>query len=108
MLNMALKEVNDFETEAGDGSKHYLPLPPTPVLLPPLPPHPVVDPEFPVGGCGPRSRGAWTPKAVTFRKLCMSKWKNLDPWGGAVHRASANVDPPMPPCKHTTRPVQQK
>ena len=26
-------------------------------------------------------RGAWTP-AVKFRKICMSKWKNLDPWGG--------------------------
>ena len=26
--------------------------------------------------------GAWTPEAVTFRKFCMSKRKNLDPLGG--------------------------
>ena len=26
-----------------------------------------------------RRGGAWTPKAVTFRKFCMSKRKNLDP-----------------------------
>ena len=37
----------------------------------------VADPGFPVGGRGPR-RGAWTPKAVTFGKFCMSKRKNLD------------------------------
>ena len=41
----------------------------------------MADPGFPVGGRGPR-RGAWTPEAVTFRKFCMSKRKNLDPWGG--------------------------
>ena len=41
---------------------------------------PVVDPGFPVGGRGPR-RGAWTPKAATFRKICMSKRKG--PLGGA-------------------------
>ena len=33
----------------------------------------VADPEFPVGG------GAPTPEAATFRKICMSKQKNLDP-----------------------------
>ena len=33
--------------------------------------------DFPVGG------GASTPEAVTFRKFCMSKRKNLDPWGEA-------------------------
>ena len=27
--------------------------------------------------------GPWTPEAVMFRKFCMSKRKNLDPWGGA-------------------------
>ena len=32
----------------------------------------VADPGFPVGGRGPR-RGAWTPEAATFHKMCMSK-----------------------------------
>ena len=32
----------------------------------------VADPGFLVGGRGPR-RGAWTPEAATFRKICMSK-----------------------------------
>ena len=36
----------------------------------------MADPGFPVGG------GAWTAEVVTFRKFCMSKRKNLDPWGG--------------------------
>ena len=36
--------------------------------------------NFPWGGCGPH-RGAWTPEAVKFWKFCVSKWKNLDPWG---------------------------
>ena len=53
----------------------------------------VADPGFPVGRRGPR-RGACTPEAVMFRKSCMSKRKNLDPWGG-MRRASAYVDPPM-------------
>ena len=35
----------------------------------------VADPGFPVGGRGP-CRGAWTPEAATFRKICMSKQKN--------------------------------
>ena len=43
---------------------------------------PVADPGFPVGG-------APTPEAATFRKICMSKRKNLDPWG-----ARASGDPP--------------
>ena len=34
--------------------------------------HAVADPGFPVGGRGPR-RGAWTPEAATFHKICMSK-----------------------------------
>ena len=38
----------------------------------------VADPGFPVGGRQPR-RGAQTPEAATFRKICMSKRKNLDP-----------------------------
>ena len=43
----------------------------------------VTDPGFPVGGRGPRwGGGPWTPDAVMFRKFCMSKRKNLDPWGG--------------------------
>ena len=32
----------------------------------------VVDPGFPVGGRQPR-RGAPTPEAAMFRKICMSK-----------------------------------
>ena len=46
----------------------------------------VADPGFPVGGRGPR-RGAWTPEAVMFRKFCMSKQKNLDPWGACTGHA---------------------
>ena len=46
----------------------------------------VADPGFPVGGRGPR-RGAWTPEAVAFRKFCMSKRKNLDPWGACAGHA---------------------
>ena len=42
----------------------------------------VADPGFPVGGRG-LHRGVWTPEAVTFQKLCMSKRKNWDPWGRA-------------------------
>ena len=30
------------------------------------------------GGREPHT-GAWTPEVVTFKKFCMSKWKNLDP-----------------------------
>ena len=52
----------------------------------------VADPGFPVGGRGPR-RGAWTPEAVTFQKICMSKRKNLDPWGQAP--GTPPLDPPM-------------
>ena len=36
---------------------------------------------------------AWTPEAVTFRKFCMSKRKNLDPWGRAP--GTPSLDPPM-------------
>ena len=52
-------------------------------------PFAVADPGFPHrGGHGP-CRGAWTPKAVTFQKFCMSKWKNLDPWGACTGHAPA-------------------
>ena len=40
---------------------------------------PVADPGFPVGGVD-LVRGALTLKAVTFRKFCMSKQRNVDPW----------------------------
>ena len=53
----------------------------------------VADPGFPVGGRGPRRGGVWTPEAVTFRKFCMSKRKNLNPWGrtpGTPPSRSAN------------------
>ena len=43
----------------------------------------MADPGFPVGGRGPRRGGAWTPDVATFHKICMSKRKNRDPWGGA-------------------------
>ena len=36
--------------------------------------------DFPWGGHPPR-RGVPTPKAAAFQKICVSKWKNLDPWG---------------------------
>ena len=37
--------------------------------------------------------GAPSPEAATFRKICMSKRKNLDPWGGmpAAPPGSGNV-----------------
>ena len=53
----------------------------------------VADPGFPVGGRGPRRGGAWTPKAVTFQKFCMSKRKNLDP--GGLAPGTPPLDPPM-------------
>ena len=51
----------------------------------------VADPGFPVGR-------APTPEAAMFRKICMSKRKNQDPWvGGGAPAAppsgSANVLP---------------
>ena len=49
----------------------------------------MADPGFPVGGMDLVGR-AWTPEVVTFRKFCMSKRKNLDPWGG-VRRAMKTV-----------------
>ena len=48
----------------------------------------VADPGFPVGG-------AWTPEAVTFQKMCMSKQKNPDPWGACAGHAPPSLDPPM-------------
>ena len=53
----------------------------------------VADPGFPVGGMDLR-RGTWTPDVATFQKICMSKWKNLDPWGDMC-RARPSLDPPM-------------
>ena len=40
----------------------------------------VADPGFPLGGA-PTSWGGGvpTPEAATFRKICVSKRKNLDP-----------------------------
>ena len=41
-----------------------------------------VNGGFRISRRGRRPRGgAYTPEAVTFRKFCMSKRKNLDPWG---------------------------
>ena len=45
-------------------------------------PLPVTAPGFPVeGGVDLVVGGVWTPEVVTFRKFCMSKRKNMDPWG---------------------------
>ena len=49
--------------------------------------------DFPYGGRGPR-RGAWTPEAATFRKICMSKLNNWVPQGGRAPGAPA-LNPPM-------------
>ena len=48
--------------------------------------------RIPVVWRRPHGGGALTPEAVTFRKFCMSKWKNLDPWGGASAE-HADLDP---------------
>ena len=42
----------------------------------------VADPGFPVEGAH-LAVGALTPEEATVRKICMSKRKNLDPYGGA-------------------------
>ena len=42
----------------------------------------MADPGFPVGERGPR-RGAWTPDAAMFHKICMSKPKESGSLGGA-------------------------
>ena len=47
----------------------------------------VADPGFPVGGAWTSYEGVWTPEAVMFRKFCMSKRKNWDPWGARAGRA---------------------
>ena len=54
----------------------------------------VADPGFPVGGHRPCG-GAPTPEAAMFRKICVSKRKNLDCWGGGTHWQHP-LDPPMP------------
>ena len=47
---------------------------------------PVADPGFPVGGVD-LVGGAWALDALTFCKFCMSKRKNLDPWGACAGHA---------------------
>ena len=42
----------------------------------------VADPGFPVGGGVDLVGGTLTSEAGMFQKFCMSKQKNLDPWGG--------------------------
>ena len=54
----------------------------------------VADPGFPMGGCQPHG-GVPTPEVAMFQKICMSKQKNLDPWGAHASGApagSANAD----------------
>ena len=53
----------------------------------------MADPGFPVGERPPRGGGAPTPEAATFRKICMSKRKNLDPWGGGGGGRAPAVPP---------------
>ena len=45
---------------------------------------PVVGPRFPVRGGANLVSAVPTPHATTFRKICMSKRKNWDSWGGGV------------------------
>ena len=55
----------------------------------------MADPGFPVGGGAHLIEGGeLTPDAATFRKICMSKRKNLDPWGGGVDAGRAPGTPP--------------
>ena len=42
----------------------------------------VADPGFSIGGANLLGGGGTpTPNAATFRKICMSKRKNREPWG---------------------------
>ena len=52
----------------------------------------MADPGFHVGG-------AWTPEVGTFRKFCMSKRKNRDPWGAHARDAcNSSIDHYRPLC----------
>ena len=44
----------------------------------------VTDPGFPIGGGANLVKGTPTPDMATFRKICMSKRKNWDPWGACA------------------------
>ena len=52
----------------------------------------MADLGFAVGGGRRPRRKALTPEAVTFRKLCMAKWKNLDPWGAFARHAPRSAN----------------
>ena len=53
----------------------------------------VADPGFPVGGAPTLwGGGASTPEAAKFLKICMSKRKNLDPWGGGAGGAPGSAN----------------
>ena len=49
--------------------------------------------------------GAPTPEAAMFRKICMLKQKNLDPWGGGGRAPAA---PPWIPPMHMSNCCVQK
>ena len=55
----------------------------------------VGDPGFPVGGASTSKGWGTNSRVVRFRKFCMSKQKNLDPWGGrapgAIHRSANSL-----------------
>ena len=51
--------------------------------------------DFPYGGVD-LVGGGWTPEAVMFRKFCMSKRKNWDPWGARTQ---------IRQCKYIYKPI---
>ena len=53
---------------------------------------PAADPGFPVGGRQPH-RGQQLLTWLMFCKICMSKRKNLDPWGGTL--GATPLDAPL-------------
>ena len=51
----------------------------------------VADPGFPVEGAH-LAVGALTPEEATVRKICMSKRKNLDPYGARAGSAPGSAN----------------
>ena len=59
---------------------------------------PVADPRFPVGGGANLVSGVPTPNAAMFHKICMSKRKNWDPYGGRAPGAPPWIRHCLRPC----------